>query len=167
MSIINDALKKTAESIQQNTNSQATENVKPAEKKKNMLIYALIIVAGLFLGNLVLNMLAHRPKSGPVAPKPQEVNTAALETKAPLEQIEQTPQTADTINTIAAPEPINKTDFQLSGIFFSDLEKYALLNNQILKEGEMIRGATVKTITTNSVELEKQGQTLILSTGDK
>jgi hypothetical protein len=167
MSIINDALKKTAESIQQNTNSQLTENAKPAGKKKNFLLYALIIAAGLFLGNLTLNMLAHRSKPGRVTPKPQEVNIAAPEIKAPLEKIEQTAQTNNTVSTVAAPEPIDKADFQLSGIFFSDEEKYALLNNQILKEGEMIRGTTVKTITTNSVELEKQGQTLILSTGNK
>ncbi|MFA5004712.1 MAG: hypothetical protein WC561_01130 [Candidatus Omnitrophota bacterium] len=167
MSIINDALKKTAESIQQNSNSQENVTLKPAEKKKSFLIYALIIATGIFLGNFALNMLAHKAKPAPITPIPQTIKVAAPQITAQV-LAEQQPEAGNTENTLVEPaKEMERSDFLLSGVFFSDSEKYALLNNQIVKEGEMIRGATLKTITNNAVELEKQGQTLIISTNDK
>ncbi len=170
MSIINDALKKTAELIQQNTNPQLPKSAKPAEKRKNLLLYLLIIIGGLFLGNLALNLLAHKAKPETMPPKPQEVKAVTPEIKTTA--LTQTEQAPSAISNVVAAKPapeekMNETDFVLSGIFFSDAEKYVLLNNQILKEGDTIKGATVKNITTNAVELDRQGQSIIISTGNK
>jgi hypothetical protein len=42
----------------------------------------------------------------------------------------------------------------LNGVFFSGPDAYGLINNQIVKVGDQIAGATVKKITVTDVELE-------------
>ena len=61
----------------------------------------------------------------------------------------------------------NKTpqvNFVLSGIFFSDNDSYALVNNKIVRENDSVDGATVKTITANTVELDSGGMLTTLAT---
>lgn len=56
----------------------------------------------------------------------------------------------------------SKEPLILNGIFFSQEEPYALINNQIVKETETIGGATVKRIKVDEVELERQGSIITL-----
>ena len=56
----------------------------------------------------------------------------------------------------------SKEPLILNGIFFSQDEPYALINNQIVKESETIEGATVKRIKVDEVEVEKEGSILTL-----
>lgn len=53
----------------------------------------------------------------------------------------------------------------LNGVFFSENEGYALINNRIVKEGDALEGVTVKRIKLDEVELEAEdGSTIKLST---
>ncbi|MDP2831372.1 MAG: hypothetical protein Q8O02_03905, partial [Candidatus Omnitrophota bacterium] len=57
-----------------------------------------------------------------------------------------------------------ETSFVLNGIFFSDEDGYALVNNQIVRENDYVDGAKVGLITVNTVKLDNAGQTITLST---
>ncbi len=48
----------------------------------------------------------------------------------------------------------------LNGTLLSDGEQFAIINNQIVKAGDEIKGAEVIKISANSVELEFSGRTL-------
>ena len=178
MSIINDALKKTEQSLKQNalTTSSKPAQVTPA-KKKNPLLYILIIIAVYFCGNFFIKMFtrANQPKlsaisltqTEPLNPEIKKTAPPAPTTlPAPVEPVGQALVEQPLIIT---PEKVklNPEDFTLSGIFVSHAEKYALLNNQILREGEKIKGATVSAITPNSVQLIKDDQSIVISTGSK
>lgn len=52
----------------------------------------------------------------------------------------------------------------LSGIVFSPTDSYAIVNDMVLKVGDRIQGATVKTISKNEVMLERGDQTIRLAT---
>jgi len=52
--------------------------------------------------------------------------------------------------------------FVLNGIFFSDNDGYALINNQIVRENGYISGTKAGFLTIDAVELNKAGQIIIL-----
>ena len=57
-----------------------------------------------------------------------------------------------------------ETSFILNGIFFSDNDGYALVNNQIVRENDYVDKAKVSLITPNTVQLDNAGSTITLST---
>lgn len=155
MSIINEALKKTEEDIQRGADKKnAQTDIKKTPKA--FLLYALILLTGLFFGNLIFSLLGHK------------IKTATLENKtitAPTQTISAAPV------AIAPPAlPIEEKksatpSLVLNGIFFSDDDDgYALVNNQIVRENESVDGVLVKKITASSVELDNQGEIITLST---
>jgi type II secretory pathway component PulC len=157
MSIINEALKKTEESIQKN--SVKEKNGQDNKTAINpFVIYLLIFITGLFLITFIfaaVNRKAEQPPSAADKPlKAAQISDKKTET-LPLSQ----PEPA------AMPEePVKpKKKFILSGIFFSDNDGYALVNNQIIRENDSIEGAKVKKITANSVELNNEGEIITLS----
>jgi len=179
MSIINDALKKTEQSLKQNATCAGPKPAQAASaKKKNPLLYILIIVAVYFCGNFFIKVFtratpAQRAATGltqiePVNPEIKKIEPAAP-TASPtqIEPVVQTPVEQPLVNALPKEVKLNPEDFTLSGIFVSDSEKYVLLNNQILREGEKIKGATVSAITPNSVQLIKEDQSVTISTGNK
>ena len=54
-------------------------------------------------------------------------------------------------------------DLVLNGIFFSGGAGYALINNQILEEGDGISGLVVRKITEGDVELKTKNSVVTLS----
>jgi len=60
--------------------------------------------------------------------------------------------------------PVFSRRLDLNGVFYSGNEAYALMNNQIIKVGDIIEGAVVKRISLEGVELEKEGQFVQIST---
>lgn len=54
----------------------------------------------------------------------------------------------------------DKITFVLTGVFIADGEKCALINNKIVKEGDTLSGARVKSIELDKVELQYAGSTL-------
>lgn len=156
MSIINEALKKTENSILQN---KAKKNALPVKKirSKSFLLYTLILLIGIFLSNFIFSLLGHKTK---LAQAPGKIIPAATSQQAPALPIFPT-------EPILPKEEHNPPQgvFVLNGIFFSDNDSYALINNQIVRENIMVDGAKVVAITQNTVELDNQGKSITLTSG--
>lgn len=155
MSIINEALKKTEQYVHINTAGK----IQPHKTKlspKLFLIYALILLSGLFLSHIIFKLLGQKV----VKTQPQKEIIAVV-------QNQQT-----TLPALLPVKPASLTEEQkkpevnyiLNGIFFSDNDGYALVNNQIIRESDSVDGAKVIKITPNSVELDSQGTLITLNT---
>lgn len=152
MSIINEALKKTEEHLQKNN---ATNNSLPNQFKiKPLLLYFLILAAGLLLGNFIFTLLKNKTQINNL-PFPKQIQTE--NNNLPLESAILPSQPAEELKS-------TDTNFVLNGIFFSADDSYALINNQIVRENEYVDGAKVGEITTNSVELNNAGSLITLTT---
>ena len=194
MSIINEALKKTEEHLQRNVAKDNSLPDKPS-RPKSFLLYILILLTGLLLGNLIFTLLRHKPQGDGLAStsqshksqdnglassnqshKPQGNGLASTSTQAPslpspikdaLPIIQTTNLPPPPILPNQPPEEKKsaaQANFVLNGIFFSDNDGYALVNNQIVRKNDRVDGAKVSLITANSVELDNAGQTITLTT---
>lgn len=159
MSIIYDALKKVEGNFNKGAFGNKQEQVKktrPKNKIKPVLIYILVILAGLSLGKLAVGFFT-RPKIIPApsfAPAAESLNPVTPPLDTALKPAEE-----------EKPAPLEPV-LTLNGVYFQGNEGYALVNNRILKTGETIQGATVKEIILDKVTLEFDGRiiTLINST---
>lgn len=153
MSIINEALKKAEKSI----------HAAPPAAKKNtgkryvfygaVLVLAVVVETGLF--NLVSRSGA--PKSAQVEP------VTAL--PIPAQQLMPSSAPVPPPPPPSAPPLEKKTTpkLALNGIFFSeDKGYYALINNRIVKKGDIIEGAQVSRIDLDKVEIVSEGQLITL-----
>ena len=118
------------------------------------LLYILILLVGISLSSFIFNLLGHKIKTAALPKKsiiaiPQSAVLPPLPEKPSLVKEEQKPPEAA---------------FVLNGIFFSDNDGYALINNQIVRENESVDGAKVMKITANTVELNNQEKLITLST---
>lgn len=157
MSIINEALKKAEQSIHNNS----TKETLPADTKlaaKPYILYILILVAGLFLSNFIFGLLSSRTKI------PAALKIAEPAVKTPAKEMAAVPSPIIPPAPLLAENKVPETAFILNGIFFSDNDGYALVNNQIVRESDSVDGAEVKTITANSVELDNAGKIITLAT---
>jgi hypothetical protein len=154
MSIINEALKKAGEHLQKKSaqnNSLPPKSARP----KPLLAYILILSAGLLLANFIFNYLTRKVKTVGAVASSQNRKTQIIQTLEP-------------VPAIALPKPTTEEKkpqeniFALNGIFFSDNDSYALINNQIVKKDDYIDGAKVSLITAKTVELDKAGVTITL-----
>lgn len=152
MSIINEALKKTEEHLQKNTARVIPLPSKPV-RAKPVILYLLILLAGLLLGNFVFNLLRHQIQTT------QTIKKNVL----PVVQTTVLPP-APVLPVVPIPEKKPRdVNFILNGIFYSDNDGYALVNNQIVRENDYVDGAKVGLITTNSVELDYAGEKIMLT----
>lgn len=155
MSIIYDALKKVEKSGILKVKADKEERYSKS-KLKIYFFYFLVICFGVFIGNIFFSFL-----SQPKGSLTQQLEPPAEET---LPEPTEEPPLESAPPTSADKEKKLKESLVLSGVFFSQNEGYALINNQIVKEGNLIEGATVKRIGLNEVELEFEGLTVKLST---
>jgi hypothetical protein len=155
MSIIYEALKK----VEQSGTKKPLVEIKPkAEKKdpwiKNIIIYCLIIAVGVFLANALLRFIS----------RPRQIAKPAL--APPLSPVikRAPPVVPDKEPPFVQQPEIKFSDlgFSLNGVFYSGQEAYALLNNQIIRVGDEVGGAQVKRISLEGVELEKDGQLIVI-----
>ncbi|MCX5699872.1 MAG: hypothetical protein NTX01_09310 [Candidatus Omnitrophica bacterium] len=153
MSIINEALKKTEEYLQKNAAKDNPLPPKPAKTKPFILYYILILSAGLLLGSFIFTLLRH---------KIQIIQTPKKNTDAIIQTTNLPPTTALASQPTEENKP-TKANFVLNGIFFSDNDGYALVNNQIVRKNDYVDGAKVGLITTNTVELDNAGQKITLT----
>lgn len=133
------------------------------------LLYVLVVCLGVFIANILFNLCIRIPKVDRhnIATKDQtrinkiqplnvlqELPEKKLpEKETPLESEETTPVVVSKF----------KGELVLTGVFFSQDGGYALINNRVVKEGNVIEGAIVKRITLDKVELESEGSTIELS----
>jgi len=166
MSIINEALKKTEEYLQKNATQDNPLPPKPTAPKP-FLLYILILLAGLLLGNFIFNLLSHKLEgNGLASSQSHKIQTTQTPKKNTLSVIQTTnsPPAATLPSQPPEEKKPKESSFVLNGIFFSDNNGYALVNNQIVRENDYVDGAKVGLITTNTVELDNAGETITLST---
>lgn len=153
MSIIYDALKKVERSYDAKAGAKKEEKHPKFVFKKIYFLYLLLIGISVVTARFFFTK----------AP-PQQVEPAQVQAPPQV----QVPLTVPAPQEAQAPAPPIDTkkkleeSLVLNGIFFSGDEGYALINNQIVKQGDLIEGATVKQIGLNEVELEFEGSTIKL-----
>ncbi len=159
MSIIYDALKKLEQEAVTETRPRPKEKIFKQQKIKLIAIYILVACVGLVIGNLIFSTLAP-PLPGA---KARPVTLAREPLKAEIPPLQGIAHVAQAPSQETLPSPI----LVLNGIFFSQEEGYALINNQIVKEGDEVNGAKVKKISMDEVELNALGSSIKLSYREK
>jgi len=171
MSIIYDALKKVEKTNFSYPAAAAdAQNQKKAvpykPSKRALLLYSFAVVFSLFLGNIVYSFISGPYKTAQRTETRQEKPQAPSLPPAPVPAPKEAPAAQvlpvkiEETTVQKAPPP-----FALSGVFFSQDEGYALINNHIVKEGDVVGGATVKRINMDEVELVYDGSSIKLSAG--
>jgi len=94
--------------------------------------------------------------------KPQEQKTANV---AP-ESLQEIPPSSKG-NLLLPPEVPERITplFVVSGVFFSENQGYAIINDRVVKEGDVIEGAMVARINADGVKLKYQDAVIELSPG--
>ena len=183
MSIIYDALKKVEKNFEQNLNTASKDagaqekkpilgghSAQPGARKYLVYIFAVLLVAAIVNGYFTL-FAPRRPLPAQTAAKTPSPPSIRKEQPIPLQP--PTPSSApkeeikllDVPTTLipAAKKSVDAASFILNGIFFAPDGGYALVNNQIVKENDVISRATVKKITAELVVLELDGAVIKLS----
>lgn len=157
MSIIYDALKKVERS-QEDINSSVTINRSGKPKTKIYLVYIFTLCLGFFIASMLFNSFTKSFRINSVKKIPDttkdNISTLTLETNIP------SAETKVSLPTESKEETLHQ--FILNGIFFSQDQGYALINNQIVKEGDLIDGALVLRVSLEEVVLESKGSTIKL-----
>ena len=159
MSIIYDALKKVEKSNSVTPKVEGKKNTFSAgPKTKTYLLYILVVCLGAAIANMFLGVFAKPVK---VVKANKAVALPILHSAAPAKELQ------PVVPSSPPAEPRKQPEFPplvLNGVFFSQAEGYALINNRIVKEGDTVDGALVKRIRLEEVELEFEGSVTKLST---
>ncbi len=172
MSVIYDALKKVGEQIDKETPVKSKKQNTTLKKSIFLLIYICVAIAGFTVTNALFNTTGWGKHSEEIKRVPDK-SYAIKKDNLPI----LTPEKTITINhsqdtqgkdqNIEIEEtktpPPQPPSLVLNGLFFSGNEGYAIINNQIVREGDIIDGAQVKHISMSNVELDFQGQELNLA----
>lgn len=158
MSIINDALKKT----QQNLNLK-TSPLAPKQKAMGLWIIVSLITFGLIACSLIIfSLISPKESQKPLLGKTKTpaLNDTDSSSEEPKKEETATPR------EISAP-PRQKT-LRLTGIMQLGDELFALINDEIRKEGDSIEGKKIERITVENVQfLDENGQILLLKPGER
>lgn len=159
MSIIYDALKK----VEGKSVNQVPKETTPLKPKTNYSIYIISIVvaiAGFLIANKGFEMFvketkgkaAKSTKKDEQMPQPQFNFIAPEPAKTAPATTNITPATK--IDKAKDTKKIEIPRYMLNGTFISGKEVYALINNQIVKEGDDIEGAVVIKIERDRAKLK-------------
>lgn len=173
MSIIYEALKKVEKSTPpQKIDSQNINRSKP----KVYFLYILLVCTGIFIANIFFGFLTQKSKAKVNSPivKTQQVSINKTQALALPQGLPNTESTSKEISPPEIKEPSlsitagaqrqSPPALTLNGVFFSQDEGYALVNNRIVMEGDLVEGAQVKQITLDTVELDFRGSVIKLTT---
>lgn len=171
MSIIYDALKKVERKYSEEKKSDTLGNLKKEKLPGFVLyfIYILVIIAGIFSAKLVLGLVAKIAISSSKTAdrktniQKKDVKTTTTKPETSIQEII-TKKKPESIFKKEVPEEPPVPRFVLTGIFFTDEIGYVLINNKILRAGDVIDGATVSKITSDDVELKLQNELIKLRT---
>ncbi|MDP2981481.1 MAG: hypothetical protein Q8N67_05400 [Candidatus Omnitrophota bacterium] len=155
MSIVNDALKKAGKEFEfksQDTVSSGHETAPSSDKKLPMIIPMAFIIMAVLFGALILYKDMSRSNA---------FVGAGLK-PAPTSMIQSTLNNIEQKNTAKAMKPQNIA--KLNGIVYGDENKWAIVNDKIVKEGDSLLGGEIISITRDFVKIEKKdGTELTLS----
>jgi hypothetical protein len=150
---------------------QFKTNKKPKPKFYTYLIYALVLCGGFFAANLLFKFifpegeLTAKKATQPAAAAPLKISPKiVLEAEA---KPQETPPLSSNENLLLPPETQEQTTplFVVSGVFFSENQGFAIINDRVVKEGDVIEGATVERINADGVKLKYEGVVIELSPG--
>ena len=180
MSVINDALKKAKEESQKNQTLKTTKSMDSARtkapkkeahppQKRNVTLLA--VLSFILLGILALPILY--PKINKMATLVASSNNEETSVKeliaSQVDMVKSVPEEKSKVRQPieAAPAPSSTpsppSDIILNGIMYSAKNPVAVINDELLTEGEKIRGITVVEIRRDSVDIEKDGYLITLS----
>lgn len=151
MSIIYDALKKVEVTIDKTPTVKVNKERK--SRFKTYLMYVSVICVGFFVAYIFFGLFTKLLKTSTT------VQPDVIQKEADL------PPPAPPSTDIQ--RPLAQPSLTLNGVFFSEDQGYALINNRIVKEGDLIDGVTVVRITLEEIDLNFQGQDIKLSTANK
>jgi len=168
MSIINDALKKVQQNLDRQRKSVGANPSAPgsAQKEKFSDIFEAFIIAS-FLGSILVlaTFFLFSPKKKELAPP-----TAAEEAKPVQEMSAEAP--LPPAPTPPPPAPQRTSDAKnrvfgltLNGIVRMGDEYVALINNKIVKEGDVLGERKILRIEKDQVKVFDRGETIILKLG--
>lgn len=165
MSIIYDALKKTEQAI--DPKAKTAPEIKTTKAKENKpqieqyILYALVVVIGLVAANTIFSFF---PRSN----KPSLSQVKSLQQETPKPEPLLVTLTEPVTTPGADVKKQTQVSLLLNGVFFSEEEGFALINNRVVKEGDEIEGLIVTRVNLDSVELAAKDGTIIkLSTSQR
>lgn len=173
MSIIYDALKKVEGSQSGDSRLEENRAVKQKFYQRARFVYLSAGLAAVMLVGLGISLSFYvRQAKGraeeqlpPALAKAQEAGAPSQKAPASAQNtgLSSRPVAAAPVPPVAPKALVEAPNFVLNGIFFSDEQGYALVNNQIVMEHDTVEGAVVKRISMNEVELDFQGTPIKLS----
>jgi len=158
MSIIYDALKKVEAAI----SGRKALVTKPDRKErkfkfKNYLLYVLVICIGFFIANIFFGIIPRPPIM--TKSQPPVIQKETLPSPIPIPKEKPLLDTGLSVSIQKQAMP----SLVLNGVFFSENEGYALINNRIVKKGDVIDGAAVTQINLDGVECKFEDSIIKLS----
>ena len=174
MSIIYDALKKVEQKITP-SNQKGTDPIpKPGKFPiKTLSLVAAVFVLGLLIAKFGFSTFLSPDaiRAGlPAAPSVAKAQPAERKSQAAIPPKAESPLPVPAPQAPFAPiitkmKPKESSALVLSGVFSSREERYALINNQIVQEGDTIGEAKVVRITVDGVDLESGSEIIRLKEG--
>jgi len=178
MSIIYDALKKVEQKITP-FNQKGTEPISKPGKfpiKRLLLVAAVFVLGVLIAKSFFSTFLSPEAIRAGLPPAPSVTKAQPAERKSQASIPPSAESTPKAEGPLPAPRALfapiiskmkskESTAFVLNGVFSSGEERYALINNQIIQEGDTIGGAKVISITVDGVDLESRGEIIRLKEG--
>jgi hypothetical protein len=159
MSIIYEALKKIERGNYEQKNKSEISLSKPLVARKPRLLYGIIGLLGFICASILFRCLEPFFRADLTGPRPSGENNPAVVKPADTSILSMKPATI--ANSAAAIKPIPQ--LTLSGVFCSENENYALINNQILKTGDTLGEWLVSRIGLEEVELKNNELTVTLT----
>lgn len=157
MSIIYDALKK----VQKNGPERPKEKEGAGKQGlRSYLVYALALCFGIALASFLFRF-AEGPFTG--KPKPPAEALPASVVAVPAQPLPGGNELTQPHESQAVAKEGDVPALVLNGVFFSQGQAYALVNNTIVKEGDEVEGARLKRISPEEVEFDFNGKAIILS----
>lgn len=165
MSIIHDALKKAnqekiAYPTAQKPDSANTTNLRAANNKKKSVNWGplfVVLVAGIIIGPIAAPVFSNPFRQATYSSDASFDNSTNRKAQFGMEEaaVRALP------NPMIAASPV----FNLSGIVFSHKgsDSYCIINGQILKAGDSIRGAKLLEVAQDKAILEYRGDKIVLS----
>lgn len=153
MSIIYDALKK----VEKNGPEKAKDKTETKPALKNYLLYAFVVCLGIAIASFLFQVM-ERPFA-----KKTEVVPVTVPVTVPAQPLPRGNELAQPKESQVVTKEGSVPALVLNGVFFSQGQAYALVNNTIVKEGDEVEGARVRRISEEEVELDFNGKAIILS----
>jgi len=154
MSAINEALKKSGQSILTQSESRSS---KPKRKTQTLwgatfIVSLLALIAVPVWSSLTPKIISDRLTSG--------ISSPSMRRQFAVEEV----PLKSTLHRAPAPLGMRVGNFSLSGLVYSKTGSFCLINGKVMKIGDRIGETMLSQITPDEVVLDTRGEKIILST---